>query len=142
MFLMAVAQAMIIYFNKSDKFQLDAKAFGQKLEEIWYQKNAKKPFEYVAGDVWWANNAALFAPSRPKPVIWGDVKKNPWFDANDIADKGALVLAADKDEYNMVRKNMKFVSKPQVLEVQVQNRSGRKKVKTVYYGFYNVLGER
>jgi len=142
MFLFATAQALIIFLNKSDKFQLDAKAFGQKLEEIWYEKNGKLPFEYVAGDVWWANNAALFAQSKPKPIIWGDFKQNPWFDKNDVAKYGALVLTGGLAEYNAVRKKMKFVSAPQILEVTVQNRLGKKKTKQIYYGFYNVSGER
>lgn len=142
MFLMAVAQALIIYFNKSDKFQLDARAFSNQMEQIWYQKNGKMPFEYVAGDVWWATNISLFGSSRPKPIIWGDLKQNPWFDENDVADKGALIVASDKAEYNLIRKKMKFVSTPSVLNVTVQNRAGKTKTKTVYYGFYSVSGER
>ena len=142
MFLFAVAQGLIIWFNKSDKFQLDAKAFGRTLEEIWYEKNGKMSFEYVAGDVWWANNAALFAPSKPKPVIWGDLKKNPWFDGNDVLEKGALILASGESEYNMYRKNLKFASPPKILEVIVYNRQGKAKVKKVYYGFYNLKGRR
>jgi len=142
MFLMLTAQGLIICLNKSDKFQLDAQAFGQKLDEIWYAKNGKLPFKYVAGDVWWANNAALFAPSRPKPIIWGDLKQNPWFDGNDVASSGALILTSGQAEFNAIRKKMKFVSSPQVLELKVQNRFGKEKVKQVYYGFYNVSGER
>lgn len=142
MSLMAVAQILIICLNKSDKFQLDAKAFGQSLEQIWYAKNGKLPLEYVAGDVWWANNAALFAPSKPKPIIWGDLKQNPWFDENDVAAKGALILTGGEAEYYALRKKMKFVSSPQVMEVSVQNRMGKTKTKKVYYGFYNISGER
>ena len=142
MALMLMAQMMIILLNKSDKFQLDAKAFGQTVEELWYQKNGRVPLEYVAGDVWWANNAALFAPSRPKPIIWGDLKQNPWFDANDVANKGALILTSGEGEYNALRKKMMFVSSPQILEVEVQNRVGKKKTKRVYYGFYNVSGDK
>lgn len=137
-----LAQALIICLNKSDKFQLDAKNFGQKVASIWYEQNGKKPLEYVAGDVWWANNVALFAPSKPKPIIWGDLKKNPWIDGDDAAQKGALVLTSDKEEYNSIRKKMKFVSAPTVLEVTVQNRFGKKKKKQIYYGFYNVFGEK
>lgn len=142
MFLLAVAQGLIICLNKSDKFQLDARTFGNKLEEIWYEKNGKTSFEYVAGDVWWTNNAALFAPSKPKPVIWGDLKKNPWFDENDVMQKSVLVLAPSEGEYDMYRKNLKFVSAPKILEVTVFSRLGKAKKKTVYYGFYNLKGGR
>lgn len=142
MFVFLLAQGLIICLNKSDKFQLDARAFGQKLEDIWYEQNGKMPFEYVAGDVWWADNAALFAPSRPKPIIWGDMKKNPWFDADDAADKGALVLAVSEHEYRELKKNMKFVTTPQILEVTVYNRQGKSKIKKVYYGFYEIKGRQ
>jgi len=142
MFLFLAAQGLIIWFNKSDKFQLDARAFGNTLEEIWYEKNGKMPFEYVAGDVWWANNATLFAPSKPKPVIWGDLKKNPWFDADDVAEKGALVLAPGPGEYDEYRRNLKFVSPPKILEVTVYNRQGKAKKKQVYFGFYSIRGGR
>lgn len=142
MFLFIAAQGAIIWFNKSDKFQLDAKAFGNSLEEIWYEHNGKLPFEYVAGDVWWANNAALFAPSRPKPVIWGDFKKNPWFDQNDVLAKRALILAPGASEYDMYRHNLKFATPPKVMEVTVYNRQGKPKIKTVYYGFYQLKGGR
>ena len=100
------------------------------------------PFEYVAGDVWWANNVTLFAPSRPKPIIWGDLKKNPWFDPNDVIEKGALILAPGAAEYDTYRKNLKFASQPKILEVTVYNRQGKSKTKTVYYGFYNLKGGR
>lgn len=142
MFLFLLAQGLIIFFNKSDKFQLDAKAYGLSLENIWYEKNGKMPLEYVAGDVWWADNAALFAPSRPKPIIWGDLKKNPWFDKEDVADKGALILAASESEYRELKKTMKFVSYPQILEVVVYNRQGKAKIKKVYYGFYAIKGRQ
>ncbi len=135
-----LAQGLIIALNKSDKFQLNAKDLGQRLEQIWYERNGRAPLEYVAGDVWWANNVSLFAPSKPKPIIWGDLKKNPWFDQDDVAQKGALVVAPSLSEYNGIRKKMKFMSAPQSLDVFVENRLGKVKKKVIYYGFYNVFG--
>jgi len=142
LFVLFLAQFMVILFNKSDKFHLDAKIYGQTLEDLWHQKYKMRPFSYIAGDVWWADNAALFAPSKPKPVIWGDIKQNPWLDESDLAIKGALVVAGDKGEYDAMRSKMKFVSPPQILEIEAKNRLGKTKKKTLYYGFYNVYGER
>ena len=47
-----------------------------------------------------------------------------------------------RKKYNALRKKMMFVSSPQILEVEVQNRVGKKKTKRVYYGFYNVSGDK
>ena len=142
LFLLLFAQSMVILFNKSDKFHLDQKAYGQLVDNIWRKKYGNFKFSYIAGDVWWADNAALFAPSKPKPLIWGDVKQNPWLDEYDINDKGALVVASSLDEYNNIKAKLKFVSKPEVLVVEAKNRLGKIKKKTLYYGFYNVYGER
>lgn len=136
MFLFVAAQVLVICLNKSDKFQLEVQKYGKTIEALWAQ-NSEKPFEYVAGDVWWANNAALFAPSKPKPIIWGDVKQNPWFDAKDIEDKGALVLSSDEATYFQMQKKLGFEGKPQILRVKVQNRFKKTKEKTLYYGFYH-----
>lgn len=142
LFLLFSAQALVILFNKSDKFHLKATQYGQTLENIWYKKYGNFKFMYVAGDVWWADNAALFAPSQPKPLIWGDFKQNPWLDEHDINDKGALLIAGSLDEYQSMKNKLKFVSKPEPLDIYVTNRLGKIKKKPLYYGFYNVYGER
>ncbi len=136
MILFASAQALVICLNKSDKFQLDTKEYGKMVETLWRQ-NSDKPFAYVAGDVWWANNAALFAPSKPKPIIWGDVNQNPWFELKDIQDKGALVLTSDEFEYFEMQKKLGFDDEPKVLGITVKNRLSKTKEKTIYYGFYH-----
>lgn len=142
LFLLFLAQTLVILFNKSDKFHLDAKDYGQTLESIWYKKYGNVKFSYIAGDVWWADNAALFASSQPKPLIWGDFEKNPWFDKHDINSKGALIVAGSLSEYQEMKHKLKFVSKPEPLQINVINRLGKTKQKTLYYGFYNVYGER
>ena len=142
LFLLFFAQGCVILFNKSDKFHLNQQAFGQTLEDLWHKKYGRFDFAYVAGDVWWADNAALFAPSRPKPLIWGDIKQNPWLDEHDINDKGALVVTSDKFEYDNIKNKLKFVSKPEILEISVTNRLGKIKKKTLYYGFYSIYGDR
>ena len=136
--LMAVALTCVIIFNKSDKLHMDAPAYGAQMEEIWHKAAGGKPFKYVAGDVWWTDNVALFAPSRPKPVIWGDIRKNPWFDAKDFEESGALIVAVGKWEYESAAKTLKNASQPQTLELEFVNPAGKIKRKTIYYGFYNL----
>ena len=138
MLLMAVALIAVILFNKSDKFHLQTSKYAVQMESIFHQKANGKPFKYVAGDVWWVDNIALYAPSKPKPVIWGDIQKNPWFDETDFVNSGALVVTAGKGEYNAIKKVLPNISEPVVLELEIKNPMGKIKRKTIYYGFYNV----
>ena len=138
MLLSAFALIMVIMFNKSDKFHLETVNYAKQMENIYHQNANGKPFKYVAGDVWWADNIALYAPSAPKPVIWADIKKNPWFDEGDFMTSGALIVTAKKDEYQAVKKNLDNVSEPLTLELEIKNPIGKIKRKTIYYGFYNI----
>lgn len=138
MLLMTAALTSVILFNKSDKLHLQATEYAVKMENIFHQKANGKPFKYVAGDVWWVDNIALYAPSSPKPVIWGDITKNPWFDKDDFVHSGALVVTAGKGEYNAIRKVLKNISEPNILELEIKNPMGKIKHKTIYYGFYNL----
>ncbi|MBQ2811166.1 MAG: glycosyltransferase family 39 protein [Alphaproteobacteria bacterium] len=137
MALMSVALVCVILFNKSDKFHLPAHSYASQMESIYHQQT-NKPFKYVAGDVWWTTNVAMYAPSKPKPVIWADIKKNPWFDADDFNSSGALIVTAGKSEYQAVQKILDNVSEPVTLELAIKNPVGKIKRKTVYYGFYNI----
>lgn len=138
MLLMATALACVYTFNKSDKLHLNAPEYALTMENLWRQNADGKPFKYVAGDVWWTDNVALYAPSVPKPVIWGDIAKNPWFDEADFNASGALVLATGKEEYNGLKKVLDNLSEPQIIEVDCKNPVGKIKRKTIYYGFYNL----
>lgn len=138
MFLMSVALLTVILFNKSDKLHLQTHEYALQMENIFHQRANGKPFNYVAGDVWWADNVALYAPSKPKPVIWGDINKNPWFDKTDFYKSGALIITADKGEYEAIKKNLDNVSEPYILELEIKNPVGKIKRKTIYYGFYNL----
>ena len=128
----------VLCFNKSDKMHLEAEEYAFQMENIYKQRAGEKPFKYVAGDVWWVDNVALYAPSKPKPVIWGDIHKNPWFEENDFNSSGALLIAAGKGEYNSLKKVLNNISEPYTLELEIKNPAGKIKRKTVYYGFYNI----
>lgn len=138
MLIMALALCCVFVFNKSDKMHLNAPQFALQMENIWFQNSGGKTFNYVVGDVWWADNVALYAPSQPKPIIWGDVNKNPWFDGDDFANSGALIVAADKKEYKWLTKHLTNVTQPQVFIVEIKNPIGKIKRKLLYYGFYNL----
>lgn len=138
MAMLAVAQICIFVFNKSDKMHLNGEAYGRQVEQLWTDHAPDRPFKYVAGDVWWADNAALYAPSKPKPVIWGDIRKNPWFDEDDFKQSGALIVTGGVGEYRSAAKILKNVTEPEQLEIEAVNPMGKVKRKTLYYGFYNL----
>lgn len=138
MLVLSVGLTSVLLFNKSDKMHLQAIEYALKMENIYHIQANGRPFKYVAGDVWWVDNIALYAPSKPKPIIWGDIKKNPWFDENDFIASGALVVTAGKGEYNAVKKVLDNISEPNVLELEIKNPIGKIKRKTIYYGFYNL----
>ena len=138
MLLLGFALTMVIMFNKSDKLHLKAVDYASEMEKIYHQKAQGKPFKYVAGDVWWVDNIALYAPSEPKPVIWADIKKNPWFDEDDFVASGALIVTAGKGEYQAAKNVLDNLSEPLILELEIKNPVGKIKRKTIYYGFYNI----
>lgn len=138
MALMAVAEICVIVFNKSDKLHLNAPEYAKSMALLWDEASGGRPLKYVAGDVWWADNVALYAPSKPKPVIWGDPAKNPWFDEDDIHASGALIVAAGAQEYKQAAENLGNASAPQTITVECRNPAGKIKRKTVYYGYHNL----
>ena len=139
--ILVVGQGCVILFNKSDKFHLNQKEFAFQMEQLWGHNAPRKPFKYVAGDVWWAYNVSLFAPSKPKPMIWADPNQNPWLDRNDFKKSGALILTSDKGEYQRIRERLGFVSRARECEVVAKNRIGKIKKKTIYCGIYRGFGE-
>ena len=138
MLLMAIAYATTVYFNKGDKVHLHPLAYAYQMENLWDENADGKPLKYVMGDVWWADNVALFAPSAPKPVIMGNPSQNPWIDKADLDKSGALIVTADPYLYGQISRTMENISAPLPVEVMIRNPQGKVKFKKLYYGFYNL----
>jgi len=62
-----------------------------------FERRTGRPLEVVTGDPRTAALVALAAPSRPSVFFDADPARSPWVTADDIRDKGAVVvwLAAD-----------------------------------------------
>lgn len=140
--LLVLIQVAVILLNKSDKFHLDQKQFALQMERLWDHNAKGQSFDYVAGDVWWVYNVSLFAPSKPKPMVWADPWQNPWFSMTDFKQKGALVLTSDAMEYQRIRDRLGFVSRPKKCEITIKNRIGKNKKKMLYCGIYRGFGEK
>lgn len=134
--LFAVAYTAQCLLTKSERFRLNAPQLAEQLEQKW-ATHTDKPLEYVGADVWYANILALYGSHEIKPMIWLSPKNNPWFDAADFTQKGALVIANDAGEYAQYQHQLgAALSNPETLTVELKNYLGKTKQKQIYYGFY------
>lgn len=140
--LFALAYGLQCLLTTSLRFQTHPREVVQMLEQKWQDKT-HKPLEYVGGNVWYGNMAALYATKgEVKPMIWFSPKSNPWFDINDFEQKGALVVAEQKDEYKMYMKQYpNKITAPQTIKLELKNYFGKTKTKEIFFGFYLNQGE-
>ncbi len=135
--LFAVAYGVQCMLTTSERFQTDSIKVVRQLEDAWRQNMSKQPLEYVGADVWYANLPALYGSREIKPMIWLEPKANPWFDVTDWQQKGALIIAGNKEEYDTYRQKLgAALTAPQTLQLTFTNRLGKSKNKQIYYGFY------
>ena len=90
---------------------------------------------YAGGEIWYVSNVALYGESNPKPVAEMKPEHNPWLSAQDIMQKGALVIFPDRSRILELRKIYKNMSLPYEYKLEITNKAGKVKKKTIYYGF-------
>ena len=140
--LFAFAYGLQTLLTKSERFHTDCDEMAEKFEQIWKAETGDTPLEYVGGDIWYSDMVALYGGKEIKPMIWMEPKANPWFDEKDFAQKGALVIATDVNEY--ARYQVKYgedISEPNRLNLTFKNYFGKAKEKQIYYGFYRTKKE-
>lgn len=134
MFLLAAAEMIVIFANKSEKINFDGQNFAQDMGEIW-KKYTKTDIQYVGGDIWYISNVSLYGQTNPKPIAEMVTEHNPWFNQEDIEKKGALVIFPDRFQFKKLREKYKNMSLPFEYKLEFKNRIGKVKKKTIYYGF-------
>lgn len=135
--LFAFAYSLQCILTTSPRFQTQTREVAQMLEQKWQDK-MHKPLEYVGGNVWYSDMVALYAKGEVKPMIWLSPKNNPWFDAEDFEQKGALVVAEREDEYrSFMQKFPHKITPPQSIKLELKNYFGKTKTKEIYFGFYS-----
>ncbi len=135
----AIAYAAQIILTKSERFHSDCRQIARQMTRIWKAETGGKPLEYVGGNEWFTNMTAIYGEDKPKPMIWLNPKANSWFDANDFASKGALVVASNAGEYAVYQKAHEGkVSPARILPLTYKNYLGKTKTKNMFYGFYNL----
>ncbi|MBR1600963.1 MAG: glycosyltransferase family 39 protein [Alphaproteobacteria bacterium] len=134
--LFAIGYTAQCLFTTSPRFVTDVGAFSHKMEQKWHEYTGK-PLEYVGSDVWYADMLALYGSKEIKPMIWLKPQSNPWFDAHDFKQKGALVIANDEGEYNYYKQMYgDDITAPQKMTVEFKNYFAKTKIKEILYGFY------
>lgn len=134
MALLAVASTSIIVFDNSEKLNFSGAEFAQEMSQIWKNRTGRN-LEYVGGEIWYISNVALYGKTAPKPVAEMRPEYNPWFSAQDIMQKGALVIFAGRKQIVKLQKTYKNMSRPYKYKLEIKNKAGRIKHKTIYYGF-------
>lgn len=140
MFLFAAAALTIIFVNKSEKVNFPGREFAAEMTGLWKQRYGSNP-EYVGGEIWYAANVSVYGEGNPKPVAAMRPEHNPWFDKEDIYQKGALVIFPDKSVYEACRRENPNLSAPHEYKLEFKNRIGKVKRRTVYYGFLQPSAE-
>jgi len=139
----AAAYGLQCLFTTSARFRTDCRQITGMLEEKWREHTGGKDLRYVGSDVWYADMFALYGSHEIKPMIWMSPESNPWFDAVDFTEKGALIVTTNLPEYEKYRKQYrKAVSEPQRLEFITENYFGKIKRQELFYGFYNTGREK
>ena len=134
--LFAVAYGAQCVLTKSERFRTNCPQLAQTLVQEWQHENGGAALEYVGGDVWFSDMLTLYGGREIKPMIWLSPKNNPWFDAADFGEKGALVVATDAGEYAAYQTAYpQDLSAPRQMSVTYQNAFGKSKTKTIFYGF-------
>lgn len=140
MFLFAAAALTIIFVDKSEKINFPGKTFAAEMTGKWQQRFGSLP-QYVGGEIWYAANISVYGEGNPKPVAAMRPEHNPWFDEADIYRKGALVIFPDKAVYEACRSQHPGMSEPYEYKLEIKNRIGKVKRKTIYYGFLKPSAE-
>lgn len=135
MVLFAAAALAIIFFNKSEKINFPGRDFAAEMTNIWKQRYHRN-LDYVGGEIWYAANVSVYGEGNAKPVAAMRPEHNPWFDEQDIYQKGALVIFPDKTVYEQCRAIYPNLSEPTEYKLEIKNRLGKIKNRTVYYGFW------
>ena len=120
--------------SPSERFHSDCPKIVADLESKWNQKTGK-PLDYVGGNIWFSDMVALYG--QAKPMIWMKPVSNPWFDADDFHQKGALVVAENVEEYKAFQSRYEGkITEPEIVEMIYKSPLGKKKKKQLVWGIY------
>ena len=130
----ALAYAGQSLVSPSERFHSNCRQIVADLETKWLEKTGK-PLDYVGGNIWFSDMVALYGSA--KPMIWMKPKSNPWFNADDFYQKGALVVAENMGEYQGFQSQYAGrISEPEVEEMIYKSPLGKKKKKQLVWGIY------
>lgn len=135
----AAAYGIQCLVTSSERFRTDCPVMVQMLEQKWKDYTGGKELAYVGADVWFADMLALYGTTEIRPMVWLSPESNPWFDAEDFARKGALVVTSNYAEYMKYKNRYQDkLTDPKNIKIAYTSFFGRIKTRDMFYGFYNV----
>ena len=132
--LFALGYAGQCLFSPSERFHSDCPQIVSDLKAKW-QAATGKPLTYVGGNIWFSDMVALYG--NAKPMIWMKPESNPWLEADDFHEKGALVVAENVGEYQEFKKQYPDrITDPETIEMIYKSPLGKQKKKGLVWGIY------
>jgi len=120
-------------FKTRERVLFSPRAFAAEMTQIWRDKY-RTPLKYVGGDVWYASMVSLYSPDRPTAVA-DNLKTNPWLDAGDILQNGALLTVVHPDVCAAFAPNETLPSKPVTRSYTMKSLAGKRKTIKMHYCF-------
>lgn len=90
------------------------------LTQRWHDATGQ-PLEYVIGSIWLGGNLAYYSPDHPSVLFDGDPQRSPWFEVENAAHSGALIvwnlsMDGEADTYQRLLKDYPSAVRGEVLE--------------------------
>lgn len=94
-----VGQAVLepLWKTKATRIHYPGQTIADFLEGEWSSRMGT-PLPFVAGDMWSTANITLHGESRPVMLLDGDLTLSPWVDAQDLRERGLMLVWSGKDQ--------------------------------------------
>lgn len=120
-----------ITFKSREKVLFDSSAFAQEMTDLWKKSTHDAPLRYVGGRTWYVTHMALFATERPTAVV-DDLKTFPWLNADDILEKGALIIVGRPEYCAEFTLGKAKTSTPKEKQMTFKSLFGKPRTSTIY----------
>ena len=137
----AVTFVLIVITTPSLKFNINQDLLVNKSIDIWKTHTGNKPIIYTGGDMWIASIVAVNLERKTnqkiKTFIEMNLDKNSWVNdkiLSDIKNKGIIVFANTKDEFDSYTNNFPNLKLIDIIEIKSDNIFNKSKSTKLFIG--------
>ena len=137
----AVIFVLIVITTPSLKFNINQDLLVNKSIDIWKTHTGNKPIIYTGGDMWIASIVAVNLERKTnqkiKTFIEMNLDKNSWVNdkiLSDIKNKGIIVFANTKDEFDSYTNNFPNLKLIDIIEIKSDNIFNKSKSTKLFIG--------